>query len=105
MLTTPNSAPVGSPAALLSGGSAWNARYRYEEPSIRTRRCGVSDMGGFYRRILSRTPTVLPTGARHAHHNDPPPPPPVHPFQHRCRPRAPPRRPTTGPADAGVRRG
>ncbi|MNV44983.1 hypothetical protein D3C71_1367660 [compost metagenome] len=28
MLTTPNSAPVGSPAALVSGGSAWNARYR-----------------------------------------------------------------------------
>ena len=28
MLTTPNSAPVGSPAALLSGGSAWKARYR-----------------------------------------------------------------------------
>ena len=26
MLTTPNSAPVGSPAALVSGGSAWNAR-------------------------------------------------------------------------------
>ena len=26
MLTTPNSAPVGSPAALVSGGSAWKAR-------------------------------------------------------------------------------
>ena len=26
MLTTPNSAPVGSPASLVSGGSAWNAR-------------------------------------------------------------------------------
>ncbi len=28
MLTTPNSAPVGSPAALVSGGNAWKARYR-----------------------------------------------------------------------------
>jgi hypothetical protein len=28
MLTMPNSAPVGSPWALLSGGSAWNARNR-----------------------------------------------------------------------------
>ena len=35
MLTTPNTAPVGSPFELLSGGNAWNARYRYEEPSIR----------------------------------------------------------------------
>ena len=26
MLTTPNSAPVGSPPALVSGGSAWKAR-------------------------------------------------------------------------------
>jgi hypothetical protein len=26
MFTTPNSAPVGSPSALLSGGSAWKAR-------------------------------------------------------------------------------
>ncbi len=30
-------APVGSPAALVSGGMAWKARYRYEEPSTRTR--------------------------------------------------------------------
>src|SRR6186713_2249536 len=36
MLTTPYIAPVGSPARLVSGGSAWNARNRYEEPSIRT---------------------------------------------------------------------
>ncbi len=26
VLTIPNNAPVGSPAALLSGGSAWKAR-------------------------------------------------------------------------------
>jgi hypothetical protein len=28
MLMTPYTAPVGSPRELLSGGSAWNARYR-----------------------------------------------------------------------------
>src|SRR4051812_21898263 len=37
MLSTPNTAPVGSPRELVKGGSAWNARYRYEEPSTRTR--------------------------------------------------------------------
>src|SRR6478735_2537279 len=37
MFSTPNTAPVGSPRELLNGGSAWNARYRYEEPSTRTR--------------------------------------------------------------------
>src|SRR4051812_9090745 len=34
MLTMPKSAPVGSPKALVRGGSAWNARYRYDDPSI-----------------------------------------------------------------------
>ena len=40
MLITPSTAPVGSPRELLSGGSAWKARYRYEEPSTRTSFCG-----------------------------------------------------------------
>jgi hypothetical protein len=35
MLSTPNTAPVGSPRELASGGRAWNARYRYDEPSMR----------------------------------------------------------------------
>src|ERR1700722_10791682 len=46
MLSTPSTAPVGSPAALVSGGMAWKARYRYEEPSTRTR-VGL-DIGGYY---------------------------------------------------------
>src|ERR1700694_1201534 len=33
MLSTPKTAPVGSPFGLFSSGSAWNARYRYDEPS------------------------------------------------------------------------
>src|SRR5689334_18702255 len=37
MLSTPNTAPVGSPRELVKGGSAWNARYRYDDPSTRTR--------------------------------------------------------------------
>src|SRR6185295_1786980 len=37
MLSTPNTAPVGSPRELVNGGSAKNARYRYDEPSTRTR--------------------------------------------------------------------
>src|SRR6187399_2145553 len=37
MFSTPNTAPVGSPRELLKGGSALNARYRYDEPSTRTR--------------------------------------------------------------------
>src|SRR5688500_7094103 len=36
MLMTPSTAPVGSPFAVDSGGSAWKARYRYDEPSTRT---------------------------------------------------------------------
>ena len=36
MLSTPSTAPVGSPCELVSGGSAWKARYRYEEPSTRS---------------------------------------------------------------------
>jgi hypothetical protein len=35
MLSTPNTAPVGSPFELLSGGSAWKARYKYDEPSTK----------------------------------------------------------------------
>src|SRR5688500_6495630 len=44
MLSTPNTAPVGSPREFENGGSAWNARYRYDEPSTRTRsgRFGMS---------------------------------------------------------------
>jgi hypothetical protein len=42
MLSTPNTAPVGSPRELLNGGSAWKARYRYDEPSTRTRSGGCS---------------------------------------------------------------
>jgi len=37
MLSTPSTAPVGSPVELVSGGRAWNARYRYDEPSTSTR--------------------------------------------------------------------
>src|SRR3954468_14033499 len=37
MFSTPNTAPVGSPRELLKGGNAWKARYRYDEPSTRTR--------------------------------------------------------------------
>src|SRR3954470_20770382 len=37
MLSTPNTAPVGSPRELVNGGSAKKARYRYDEPSTRTR--------------------------------------------------------------------
>ena len=36
MLSTPSTAPVGSPLEFASGGSAWKARYRYEEPSTST---------------------------------------------------------------------
>jgi hypothetical protein len=41
MLRTPKSAPVGSPRELESGGKALNARYKYEEPSTRTKSAGV----------------------------------------------------------------
>ena len=34
--STPRSAPVGSPFEVRRSGSAWNARYRYDEPSTRT---------------------------------------------------------------------
>src|SRR5690349_13195151 len=37
MLRTPNTAPVGSPRELVKGGSAWKARYRYDDPSTSTR--------------------------------------------------------------------
>jgi hypothetical protein len=37
MFSTPFTAPVGKPLELVSGGRAWKARYRYEEPSTRTR--------------------------------------------------------------------
>src|SRR6476620_709432 len=33
--STPRSAPVGSPLDVRRSGSAWNARYRYDEPSTR----------------------------------------------------------------------
>src|SRR5688572_32798217 len=36
MLTTPSTAFVGSPLFVDSIGIAWNARYRYDEPSTRT---------------------------------------------------------------------
>jgi hypothetical protein len=35
MFSTPSTAPVGSPREVVSGGSAWKARYRYDEPSTR----------------------------------------------------------------------
>src|SRR6478736_3197544 len=34
--STPRSAPVGSPLDVRRSGSAWNARYKYDEPSTRT---------------------------------------------------------------------
>ena len=37
MFSTPFTAPVGLPVEVVSGGRAWKARYRYEEPSTRTR--------------------------------------------------------------------
>src|SRR5690606_9369920 len=36
MLSTPKTAPVGSPFEFDSGGSAWKARYKYEDASTRT---------------------------------------------------------------------
>src|SRR5258706_1636506 len=36
MATTPRIAPVGSPRDVRRSGRAWNARYRYDEPSTRT---------------------------------------------------------------------
>src|SRR6266852_7038349 len=33
MLSMPQIAPVGSPAALRRSGNAWKARYRYDDPS------------------------------------------------------------------------
>src|SRR5262245_23543689 len=36
MLTTPSTAFVGWPDFVDNGGSAWNARYRYDEPSTST---------------------------------------------------------------------
>src|SRR5258708_38512136 len=36
MATTPRIAPVGSPREVRRSGRAWNARYRYDEPSTRT---------------------------------------------------------------------
>src|SRR5688500_1983611 len=41
MLTTPRTAFVGSPAFVDNGGIAWNARYRYDEPSTRTSRLAL----------------------------------------------------------------
>ena len=35
MFSTPYTAPVGSPREFDSGGSAWKARYRYDDPSTR----------------------------------------------------------------------
>ena len=45
MFVMPYAAPVGCPLELVSDGIAWNARYRYEEPSTRTKRRRVADMG------------------------------------------------------------
>src|SRR6266536_5147970 len=36
MAPTPRIAPVGSPREVRRSGSAWKARYRYDEPSTRT---------------------------------------------------------------------
>src|SRR5262245_52967495 len=36
MLTTPRTAFVGCPLLVDKGGIAWNARYKYQEPSTRT---------------------------------------------------------------------
>src|ERR1700691_3806106 len=68
MLSTPSTAPVGSPAALVSGGIAWKARYRYEEPSTRTRvglaliwGCTTLSHGGTYNyRGSGQRPGALP---------------------------------------------
>ena len=47
MLSTPSTAPVGSPFELVSGGSAWKARYRYDEPSTSTSRGRLSHPSAF----------------------------------------------------------
>src|SRR6202163_1939378 len=36
METTPRIAPVGSPREVRRSGRAWNARYRYDDPSTNT---------------------------------------------------------------------
>src|SRR5690606_34211910 len=50
MFSTPLTAPVGMPVEVVSGGRAWKARYRYEEPSTRTRGAwlmrGINLFGG-----------------------------------------------------------
>ncbi|KDN12826.1 hypothetical protein SALWKB12_0633 [Snodgrassella communis] len=33
MFSTPYNAPVGIPVGLVNGAKAWNARYKYDEPS------------------------------------------------------------------------
>src|SRR5271156_6976982 len=46
MLSTPSTAPVGSPRELDNGGNAWKARYKYDEPSTRSNlRAGMRGRG------------------------------------------------------------
>ena len=69
MLSTPSTAPVGSPRELVSGGSAWNARYRYDEPSMRTSVCASTTArrpGIAARQGRGRRSVVLRPGRRGA---------------------------------------
>src|ERR1700712_3470583 len=73
MFSTPLTAPVGRPLEVVSGGSAWKARYRYEEPSTRTRgarlMCRINLFGGVGARM--RGPLTTKGQGYHAHAKSP----------------------------------
>ena len=65
MFNTPYIAPVGSPARLVSGGKAWYARYRYEDPSTRIRGfSGISAIVCLYRDGGLRGKDAIPRDKR-----------------------------------------